>query len=108
MPDPYQINAAETIGGCLAAIYLLSWQVRIGPRDRQSWAALVLILALAVTLAQVFVAYIGVAPFGMSWRSNLSYAAITLSLVWLAWETRAINREIMRRRKLRHIRESLS
>jgi 4-amino-4-deoxy-L-arabinose transferase-like glycosyltransferase len=95
------INTAFTVGGLIAALYLLSWQARIRPRDKQAWAAVALVLSLAVILAQLAWSNLGGAPLRDSIRGSISYLAVMLSLIALAMETRRTNMEIQRRRKLR-------
>lgn len=99
MPTTLQVSAVLTFAGFLAALYLLSWQIRIRPRDRQAWAALALIASLMAILGQLCWFYLGGPSLGQSTRGVVSYAAVMLSLVFLAWETRSINREILRRRR---------
>lgn len=94
-----QINSVLTICGFLAASYLLSWQVRVWPADRQAWAALSLIASLTIILGLVALATAGILPFAMTWRSNVSYGLVMLALMWLAWETRRINQKILRERR---------
>ena len=84
-----------TIGGFIACLYLLSWQLRIKPCDRQSWAAMFFLLSLSLILAQLALAYLGGPPLGDSWRGNVSFFLVMISLIGLAIETRRVNLGIL-------------
>jgi hypothetical protein len=98
------INVLFTIGGFFAALYLLSWQIRIHASDKQQWAAFALIGSLALILAQLAWSNLGGLPMRDSVRGNLTYLFVMASLIWLALETRNINLRILKARKAREER----
>ena len=89
--DFRSLSGVVTAGGLLAALYLLHWQIRLGPRDPQMRAAMATVGILAIILFQLTLAYLMVAEFATTWRGFVSYLAFMLSIINLAIQTRRIN-----------------
>jgi 4-amino-4-deoxy-L-arabinose transferase-like glycosyltransferase len=99
------ISAIFTFGGFLAATYLVSWQFRIHPRDRQEWAAMAFFIALSVMLALISWSNTGGPRVGSSLHGTLIYLGVMASLIWLAVETRVINAPKWKKNKETQARE---
>lgn len=101
-PEQFRVvSGGLTLIGLVAALYILSWQFRVGPKDRQMWAAVSVFVAWAALLGQLGWAYLGGEALGMTPRGLATYAGVCLSLGWFALETRRFNLMVERRRRHR-------
>lgn len=83
--------------GFMAVAYLISWQIRLGPDDRQKMAAVVFFVCFALLLFQLALAYLFGYPLGRGWRGLVTFGGVVLSAVGLAYETRRHNTAVLRR-----------
>lgn len=96
MPDERLITGIETFVAFCGLLYLLSVQLRLGPRDRQEWSAFFFVAATALIVGQLSVSYLGGPGLGTSARGNVSYALWVASIVWFVICTRSHNRRVGR------------
>ena len=93
--DFKRLTGALTFMGFVGLATILYWQIRVWPRDRQMASALVFILTLGAVIGQLCVSYLGGPTLGTGLRGTISYAALMLSIAWLAVETRQFNIRVL-------------
>lgn len=99
-PEEYKlVTGILTFLGFVGLATIVYWQFRVWPRDRQMASAMIFVLTLALVIGQLCVSYLGGPTLGTGPRGTLSYAALMLSIVWLAVETRKFNRRVLAHQK---------
>ncbi|MGE0545333.1 MAG: hypothetical protein AB7R89_34675 [Dehalococcoidia bacterium] len=78
---------AAIVATC-SLLYLLYWQLRIWPDDRQKWAATVFVGMTLLVVGQLCASYLGIAPaMGAGPRGAISFILWAMATFGLAWES---------------------
>ncbi len=99
-PDEYRlVNGVLAAAAAFSLAYNISWQWRIGLRDRQRWSAFSFLLSTTLLVVQIGVALLGGPALSVGPRGTLTWVFFCGSAMIWGHQTRRHNLAVERRRR---------